>query len=119
MLDFITTHWASLLVVLVFAAIIVFLAVRGKKEIVYKMLYFLVDEAEKLYGSGTGKLKFAYVMEKIYAALPAIIKVFITYNTLEQWIEKALAEAKEHWAEQAEIDNDDNSPVQVKGFAVE
>lgn len=98
-------------------AVFVILAARGKKDIIYKMLYSLVNEAEEMFGSQTGKLKFAYVIERVYAMLPGIFKVFITYQTLEKWIEKALAEAKEHWAEQAGIDTD--SPVTVKGFSAE
>lgn len=104
MMDFITTHWASILVVLAFIAVIVVLAVRGKKQIVYKMLYVLIDQAEKQFGDGTGKVKFSYVLEKIYAALPSIIRVFITYNSLEKWIENALAEMKVYWKEQAGIE---------------
>jgi hypothetical protein len=84
-------------------AAVIFLAARGKKDIVFKMLYAIVDEAEKQFGSGTGKVKFAYVIEKVYGKLPSIIKVFITYKTLEKWIEKALAEMKEYWAEKAGI----------------
>lgn len=103
MIDFITAHWSSILVVLAFVGLIVFLALRGKKDIIYKILYALVTEAEKQYGTGTGSLKFAYVMERAYAALPAIIKIFITYDTLAWWIEKALADAKKHWAEEAGI----------------
>lgn len=102
MIDFLAANWAIILAVVAVIALVIFFAVRGKKDIIYKMLYALCDEAEKLYGSKTGKMKFAYVMEKAYAALPAIIKVFITYNTLETWIEKALVKAKEYWAEQAQ-----------------
>lgn len=109
MIDFIAQHWESILVALAFVAVIAFLLVRGKKDIVYKILYSLVNEAEKLYGAGTGKIKFAYVMEKAYALLPAVIKVVITYKTFEKWIEKAVAKMKEDLlekveeAEQAEI----------------
>ena len=103
MIDFIINNWVSTVLVLIFIGVIVFLALRGKKNIIYKMIYTLVDEAEKLYGSKTGKMKFAYVMEKVYAKLPAIFRIFITYSTLEKWIEKALAEAKEYWAGQAQI----------------
>ena len=108
MIDFITTHWASILVILAFIAVIVVLAFRGKKQIIYKMLYTLVTEAEERYGAGTGAIKFAEVMTKIYSMLPAIIKVFITYDTLSSWIEKALAEAKEHWAKEAGIKDEGN-----------
>ena len=103
MIDFIATHWASILVVLAVIAVIVILALKGKKQIIYKMLYILIDEAEEMFGGGTGKVKFSYVLEAIYDKLPAIIKVFVTYGTIETWIENALAEMKEYWKEQAEI----------------
>lgn len=90
-------------ILLALAGAVIFLAVRGKKEIIFEMLYALVDEAEKQFGSGTGKLKFAYVVEKVYGMLPGVFKVFITYKMLEKWIEKALAEVKEYWAEKAGI----------------
>ena len=103
MIEFIAENWVYILVAVVLAAVIAFLLARGKKEIVYKMLYSLVDEAEKIYGSGTGKLKFAYVMEKAYAKLPAVVKMVVTYSVLEKWIEKALAKWKEDLAEKAGV----------------
>lgn len=103
MIDFLTTHWASILVVFLFIGVIVFLSLRGKKQIIYKMLYALITEAEKQYGSGTGSVKFAEVMTKVYSMLPAVIKIFITYDTLASWIEKALSEAKDHWKKEAQI----------------
>lgn len=92
-----------LLVLLAILMVFILLALRGKKQIIYKMIYAFVNEAEELYGSKTGKLKFSYVIEKVYAILPSTIKIFISYKTLEKWIEKALTEMKEYWAEQAEI----------------
>lgn len=103
-----------LLIVLAVLTIFILLASRGKKEIIYKMLLVLVDEAEGIYGAKTGKLKFSYVLEKIYAMLPATIKIFISYKTLETWIEKALAEMKEYWAEKAGITDDE--PITIQGF---
>lgn len=114
-MEFIQTHWASILVVLAAIIVAVVLAVRGKKEIVYKMLYTLVTEAEERYGSGEGAAKFAEVMTRIYTMLPAIIKIFITYDTLEKWIEGVLADAKKHWAEKAGIET--YEAVIVKGFS--
>lgn len=101
--EFISTYWASILIVLAIVAVCVVLALRGKKQIIYKMLYVLIDEAEEQFGSGTGKVKFSYVLEAIYDKLPSVIKVFVTYSTLEQWIEDALADMKEYWKERAEI----------------
>ena len=106
------------LVLAAIIAVIVILAVRGKKDIIYKMIFALVDEAEAAFGSKTGKLKFAYVVERLYTMLPAYIRVFITYNMLENLIEKALAEAKEYWAERAGITEETETP-RVSGFAQE
>jgi hypothetical protein len=87
----------------VFVLTIIFLWVKGKKGIVYKMLYTLVTEAEERYGSGEGAAKFAEVMTRIYTMLPAIIRIFITYETLERWIEEALVKAKADWAKKAGV----------------
>jgi hypothetical protein len=103
MKEFFMSNWASLLVILAFVAILVILAVRGKKDIVGKILYALVTEAEKIYGSGTGSVKFAYVVEKAYSYFPAILKIFITYERLKQMIEESLAAAKIMWATEAGI----------------
>lgn len=102
MIEFITVNWDILLACLVLVGVIAFLLVRGKKEIIFKILYSLVNEAEKIYGAGMGKLKFAYVMEKAYALLPAVVRLVITYKTFERWIEDAVTEMKEHLKEKAE-----------------
>ena len=104
MLEFLAHNWDSLLVILVFIGLIIFFAVKGKKKIVYKMLYALVTEAEKIYGSGTGSVKFAYVVEKVYSYMPAIPKIFITYEALRDMIERALEEAKIAWGKEAGIE---------------
>ncbi len=104
MLNFLAQNWDSVLVVVAFVALIVFFAVKGKKKIVYKMLYALVTEAEKIYGSGTGSVKFAYVVEKVYSYMPAILKIFITYDALRDMIERALEEAKIAWGKEAGIE---------------
>lgn len=104
--EFVKTHWvtiASVLAVVLFVALVIILWVKGKKGIIYKMLYNFVTEAEKQYGGGTGSIKFAQVMTQIYEKLPAVIRLFVTYNQLTKWIEKALADAKKHWGEKAGI----------------
>lgn len=114
-MEFIQTHWASILVVLAVIIVAIVLAVRGKKEIVYKMLYTLVTEAEERYGSGEGTAKFAEVMTRIYTMLPAVIRIFITYETLERWIEETLKKAKADWAKKAGIEPE--TPKTAKGFS--
>ncbi len=105
MKEFLISNWASLLTILVFAIVLVLLTFRGKKDIVSKILYALVTEAEKIYGKGTGSVKFAYVMEKIYSYIPAVVKVFITYDRLKIMIEEALAAAKIKWTEETGIED--------------
>ena len=118
MKEFFMNNWASLLVILVFVATLVILAIRGKKDIVAKILYALVTEAEKIYGGGTGSVKFAYVVEKAYSYLPAILKVFITYERLKTMIEDALAAAKIKWAEEAGISDYLKEPEHLVGEPV-
>lgn len=118
MKEFFMSNWASLLVILVFVVTIVILAIRGKKDIVAKILYALVTEAEKIYGGGTGSVKFAYVVEKAYSYLPAILKVFITYERLKTMIEDALSAAKIKWAEEAGISDYLKEPELLVGEPV-
>ena len=108
---------AYIILAVIIAAIIavfVILAVKGRKDIIYKIIFALVNEAEAAFGSKTGKLKFAYVIERVYEILPPIVRLFISYNMLEKLIEKALEEAKEYWAEQVEATEE--MPT-VSGFA--
>lgn len=118
MKEFFMSNWASLLVILVFVITLVILAIRGKKDIVAKILYALVTEAEKIYGGGTGSVKFAYVVEKAYSYMPAILKVFITYERLKTMIEDVLAAAKIKWAEEAGISDYLKEPEILVGESV-
>ena len=118
MKEFFMSNWASLLVILVFVFVLVIIAIRGKKDIIAKILYALVTEAEKIYGGGTGSVKFAYVVEKAYTYLPAILKVFITYERLKLMIEDALAAAKIKWAEEAGISDYLKEPELLVGEPV-
>jgi len=102
-LNFLASHWDSILLVLCFITGLTVLYVRGQKNIVYKILYSLVTEAEKQFGSGTGELKQAYVIKKVYNALPAILKAFISAERLGKWGDDGLALAKKKWAENANV----------------
>jgi len=62
-----------------------------------QILPSLVTEAEKLYGLGTGVLKLAYVLEKVYATLPDACRLLFTPDQLGGMVDKALATARELW----------------------
>lgn len=104
-LDFFATHWDSVLLVVLCVLALTMLYVMGQKKIVYKILYGLVTEAEKQFGGGTGELKQAYVMEKVYGVLPAVLKMIISAEQLGKWVDEALVFAKEKWKKNANIDD--------------
>ena len=103
MKEFLIDNWANILTVIVFITGAVMLSLRGKRGIVSEILFHLVTEAEKIYGSGTGQMKLAYVTERAYNSLPSIVRAFITCERLKELIESALARAKLAWARDAGI----------------
>ena len=96
-LNFIITNWDFILLIIAAVASVVYAIFKGNKSVVMRMLYALVTDAEQTFGSGTGSLKLAAVIDLIYPKLPAIIKTFITDETLVRWVEEALTKAKEAW----------------------
>lgn len=104
-IEFILANWDFILLIVAAVSAVVFAVFKGNKSVVMKMLYALVTEAEKDFGSGTGSLKLASVIETIYPKLPAVIKMFVTDKTLQKWLEDALATAKSTWEKNANIAN--------------
>lgn len=96
-LNFLAANWDSVAVVVVVIAVVVILIVKKQWGLLDKMLFALVTWAEREYGGGTGNLKLAAVIERIYPHIPAVVRLFISTATLEALIEKALAEAKKRW----------------------
>ena len=101
--EFIVVNWDFLALIAAAIAALVYFTFKGNKSVVMKMLYALVTEAEKAYGSGTGALKLATVIAEIYPKLPPMIKMFITEKTLTKWVEDALEKAKEAWKKNAAL----------------
>ena len=96
MLEFLKSNIANIVVVLL-AVMAMIIAVRfGYINKVKQVLLYLVTEAERIYGGKTGEIKFAWVAEKIYAMLPAIVKMFISTETIEMLINKAVEDMKEY-----------------------
>ena len=98
-LNFLLANLGSVLVVATVIAAVVFLIVKKQWELLDKIIFALVTWAEREYGSGTGKLKLAAVIEKLYPHIPAIVRMFVSTATIEALIEKALAEAKKRWVQ--------------------
>lgn len=102
LLNFILENWDSILGALAIIIVAVLAVVKQEKAVIFKMLYALVTEAEKQYGSGTGELKLSSVIAQIYEKAPAAVKV-IPVSTLQSWVEEALEAAKEKWAKNSNV----------------
>lgn len=102
-IEFIIAYWDSILLIVCACVSLGILYFKGQKKIVYKILYALITEAEKQYGSGTGELKQAYVIEKIYNAIPTVLKSVISAERLGKWVDDALVKAKAKWGENSSV----------------
>lgn len=96
-LTFLAKNWGSVLVIVAFLAVVVVLIKRGETKILKQILFNLVTQAEKQFGSGTGSLKYAAVADWIYQRIPAVLKLLFTSSDIEKMIEAALEEAKKAW----------------------
>lgn len=96
-IQFLAANWDSVLVVLAFLVLVVVLIKRGETKVLKKILFNLVTQAEKQFGSGTGELKFAAVADWIYQRIPAVMKLLLTEQDIADMIEAVLEEAKKAW----------------------
>ena len=74
----------------VFIGVLLVLIYMGQIGVVKKILLSLVIEAEQIYGSGTGKMKYNYVLGKAYSMIPSVVKLFVTEKTLDEMLEIAV-----------------------------
>ena len=109
-LAFLAANWDSVLVVVAFLALVVVLIKRGETKILKQILFNLVTQAEKQFGSGTGSLKYAAVADWIYQRIPAVLKLLFTSSDIEKMIEAALEEAKKAWGANENLKGYINTP---------
>jgi len=64
----------------------------GKKREAKQIIYYLVHEAEKRFGAGTGDTKYAYVVAQVYPKLPTVVRLFMTEKALDTLIDKSVKE---------------------------
>lgn len=100
---FLAANWDSVLVVMGFVVLCVVLVKRGETKILKHILFNLVTQAEREFGSGTGALKYAAVSDWIYQRLPAVLKLLFTEGDINTMIETALTEAKQKWETNKDI----------------
>lgn len=103
MMNFITTYWSSIMVVLLIVIGLLFIYKKGKKEFVRQVVLSLVVQAEKSLGSGTGELKYAMVVENVYKVLPFILKLLITKTELDKLIEDSVQYLKQYLSKDKDL----------------
>jgi len=96
-LTFLQNYWIDIVISLIVLGVAIFLYVKGyNKKVLNHLILALVVEAEKnLGGGGTGGFKFSDVMSKLYAKLPVVIKLFVSYDYLEDLIETNVNDLRE------------------------
>ena len=95
-MEFIMDYWYIILAAIIMAVVAVTLAVRFFKQPsgeqvakVKEWLLMAVVEAERQFGSGTGKLKLRSVYDLFVARFPWIAKV-ISFDVFADWVDEAL-----------------------------
>ena len=83
----------------VFIGVLLVLTYMGQIGVVKKILLSLVIEAEQIYGSGTGKMKYNYVLGKAYSMIPSVVKLFVTEQTISEMLEAAVVQLQVFLAE--------------------
>lgn len=94
-MEFLSTYWVEILVAIVFIGCLVVFYKRGKRDLVKEIILSLVVRAEKKYGSGTGELKYADVVNAFYTELPLFIRILFTPKDIDIFIEEAVDRLKE------------------------
>lgn len=95
LVDFITAHWSSILVVILLIVVLIVLVKKGYVKYAKQICFYLVCEAEAQFGSGTGTLKYAAVTSWLYDRLPAICKFIFTEKQIDKFIEDAVVQMKD------------------------
>ena len=77
------------------AAGVVFLLRRQLSARAKEILLGLVAEAERRFGAKTGEIKLSSVLGELYARMPALLQLLFPTETVDEWVEAALAKFKE------------------------
>lgn len=108
MIQFIQNNYISIIVTIIFVVSLLLLYKNNKKDIVKQILLSLVVQAEKALGSGTGELKYAWVVDNFYDKIPGIIKLLFTKKEIDTMIEDGVQRLKDILASGANLNSYDD-----------
>lgn len=86
--------WDSVVLIAAILGTVVKLIKAGQIKILKQIVVKMVTEAEKGYGAGTGDIKLADVVSRLYEYLPDFAKVLFTRKQLVNITESVLTETK-------------------------
>ncbi len=92
--ELLKTFWLDILIVLVFILVMIVLLRKNRADLVKKIIFALVVQAEQVLGSKTGEEKYAHVISEIYAKLPLILRLVFTRDDFDHYIEECVDKLK-------------------------
>lgn len=95
-LNFLQNNWISILVVLALLLYIALLICKKKWVHLRELAYKIMLAAEKTFGQGEGKKKFEIVFERVYALIPAWLRLFIPPERLREKLQEWYILAKDY-----------------------
>lgn len=102
-LNLIILNLDNIVACVIMVAIVITLIKKGETKVLKEILFSLITKAEEEFGAGTGKLKYATVVDWLYERIPSVLKPLFTSKDLENLIETALTEAKDKWAKNPKL----------------
>lgn len=70
---------------------------KKQVEILRDLMPAFILEAEKIYGEGTGEMKYSLVFDWVYQSIPNFTKLIFTQQDLEYLIEVCLIYTRIRW----------------------
>lgn len=87
LIRFLYHNFLDIAIVCASLALFIGLYKLDNRRTVKQIILDLVVGAEKKLGSGTGDLKYAYVMAQLYRTLPAGMRLLYSYTEIRKYIE--------------------------------
>lgn len=84
-----------IMLILACICVLIYLLWQIKKNGLRATVVHLIVCAEKLLGSGQGKAKMDYVIDKFIAVLPLPIRIFITREEVQDFVQHIFDDVKE------------------------
>lgn len=92
-MEFLPKYGILILVAIIFIIFIVIKAIKEPKTI-KNWLVYACTEAEKILGSGTGKLKLRTVYDMFITQFP-VMSILVSFETFSKWVDIALVEMRD------------------------